>query len=118
MVALEAIAAGAPVAVAATGGLAEIVESGVTGVTFPHSNPEALAGAVGTLLAEPVRAKEIAQRALTMVSERYGWETIASRTAESYEAALRDEPALKSARLAETTAERPRIVVPEGNLLR
>jgi len=44
MVALEAAAAGAPLAVAATGGLAEIVEPGVTGVTFPHSDPEALAG--------------------------------------------------------------------------
>ena len=39
MVALEAAAAGAPLAVAATGGLAEIVEPGVTGVTFPHSDP-------------------------------------------------------------------------------
>jgi glycogen synthase len=118
MVALEAIAAGAPLAVAATGGLAEIVEPGVTGVTFPHSDPEALAGAVGTLLAEPIRAKEMGQRALSMVSERYGWQTIASRTADSYEAALRDEPKLKMARLAEQTPERPRIVVPEGNLLR
>ena len=37
MIALEAAAAGAPLAVARTGGLAEIVESGVTGVTFPQA---------------------------------------------------------------------------------
>jgi glycogen(starch) synthase len=46
MVALEAASAGAPLAVAATGGLAEIVEPGVTGVTFPARNPEGLAAAV------------------------------------------------------------------------
>ena len=43
MVALEAASAGAPLAVAATGGLAEIVEPGETGVTFPAKSPEALA---------------------------------------------------------------------------
>src|SRR5258705_13130597 len=42
MVALEGASAGAPLAVAATGGLAEIVEPGVTGVTFPAKSPEAL----------------------------------------------------------------------------
>ncbi|GAB3939741.1 hypothetical protein GCM10027614_22380 [Micromonospora vulcania] len=86
MVALEAAAAGAPLAVARTGGLAEIVEPGVTGVTFPHSDPAALAGAVGQLLGDEVFARRVARRARTMVGERYGWATIAARTAASYTA--------------------------------
>src|SRR5690606_10004069 len=90
MVALEAAAAGAPLAVAATGGLAEIVEPGVTGVTFPHSDPDALAEAVGSLLADEMFARRVARRARTMVSQRYGWAQIAARTAESYATAGRD----------------------------
>ena len=118
MVALEAAAAGAPLAVAATGGLAEIVEPGVTGVTFPHSDPEALAGAVDTLLADGVFARRVARRARSMVTERYGWSAIAARTAATYAGAVReagsatDHPAPGPA-----AGTRSRMVVPEGNLL-
>jgi glycogen(starch) synthase len=113
MVALEAAAAGAPLAVSATGGLAEIVEPGVTGVTFPHSDPDALAVAVGRLLTDHPFARRIARRARTMVSQRYGWAAIAARTAESYAAAGRDRTP------ATPAGPRPlrRPVVPDGNLL-
>ena len=73
-----------------TGGLAEIVEPGVTGVTFPHSDPGALAGAVDRLLGDEVFARRVARRARTMVGERYGWATIAARTAGSYATARRE----------------------------
>ncbi|MDG4831789.1 glycosyltransferase family 4 protein [Solwaraspora sp. WMMD1047] len=119
MVALEAAAAGAPLAVAATGGLAEIVEPGVTGVTFPHSNPDALAGAVGSLLADEVFARRVARRARSMVSERYGWTTIAGRTAAGYAAAVRDSAGVRRAGPPvgnPVGARGRRIVVPEGNL--
>jgi len=109
MVALEAAAAGAPLAVADTGGLAEIVEPGVTGVTFPHSDPDALAGAVDTLLADAVFARRVARRARSMVARRYGWAAIAAQTAESYAAAARETVSYELIR------ERP--LVPEGNLL-
>jgi glycogen(starch) synthase len=118
MVALEAAAAGAPLAVAATGGLAEIVEPGVTGVTFPHSDPDALADAVGTLLTDQIFARRVARRARTMVSQRYGWSAIAARTADSYHAARNDADAFEVGRRAEQPAgARPAVVVPEGNLL-
>jgi glycogen(starch) synthase len=118
MVALEAAAAGAPLAVSATGGLAEIVEPGVTGVTFPHSDPDALAGAVGTLLADQPFARSVARRARTMVAERYGWSTIAARTAAAYATARRESSAFDS-RQARMLLEqgRAKIVVPDGNLL-
>ena len=129
MVALEAAAAGAPLAVASTGGLAEIVEPGVTGVTFPHSDPDALAGAVGSLLADEVFARRVARRARSMVSERYGWSTIAGRTAAGYTSARRaaqsnsdlapiGHPVAASRRSGmPVPGSRQKIVVPEGNLL-
>jgi glycogen(starch) synthase len=117
MVALEAAAAGAPLAVAATGGLAEIVQPGVTGVTFPHSDPDALASAVGTLLADEVFARRVAREAKSMVSARYSWATIADRTAGGYRAAVRDNPTLQARITGRHPDNRPTIVVPDGNLL-
>ncbi|RQW85194.1 glycosyltransferase, partial [Micromonospora globispora] len=118
MIALEAAAAGAPLAVARTGGLAEIVEPGVTGVTFPHGDPGALAGAVHQLLGDEVFARRMARRARTMVTERYGWATIAVRTAASYAAACREHGTFQARRAAALLVDgRARIEIPDGNLL-
>ncbi|MFF0721709.1 glycosyltransferase family 4 protein [Micromonospora sp. NPDC003816] len=118
MVALEAAAAGAPLAVARTGGLAEIVEPGVTGVTFPHSDPSALAGAVGQLLGDEVFARRVARQARTMVGRRYGWATIAARTAESYAVARREHgPARSRHPVVDPSPRRRTITIPDGNLL-
>ncbi|MEU8263848.1 glycosyltransferase family 4 protein [Micromonospora sp. NPDC048999] len=118
MIALEAAAAGAPLAVAHTGGLAEIVEPGITGVTFPHSDPDALAGAVHRLLGDEVFARRVARRARTMVTQRYGWETVAARTAGSYAVAGREHDAFQARRAtALPTTARAAITVPDGNLL-
>ena len=118
MVALEAAAAGAPLAVARTGGLAEIVEPGVTGVTFPHSDPDALAGAVDQLLGDEVFARRVARRARTMVGERYGWATIAARTAPATPPPAANTAPFQARRAASPLAGgRTRIAIPEGNLL-
>ena len=119
MVALEAAAAGAPLAVAATGGLAEIVEPGVTGVTFPHSDPDALAGAVDSLLGDEVFARQVARRARTMVDRavRLGDDRGPHRgrvRRRRTRVARLPHPRGGRARLAEG---RPAIVVPDGNLL-
>jgi glycogen(starch) synthase len=120
MVALEAAAAGAPLAVAATGGLAEIVEPGVTGVTFPAKNAGALATAVSTLLYDERTARRMASRALEMISNRYGWSRIAELTADAYRRAIARGPAAQAAAAAARlthSGQRVRIVVREGNLL-
>jgi glycogen synthase len=119
MVALEAASAGAPLAVAKTGGLAEIVEPGVTGVTFPAKDPDGLADAVGALLSDEAYACKVATRARAMITERYAWATVARRTVEAYATTIRNAPAFDAAEAARMLAstERPRIVVPEGNLL-
>ncbi|NJC69782.1 glycosyltransferase family 4 protein [Planosporangium thailandense] len=135
MVALEAAAAGAPLAVTATGGLTEIVTPEVTGMTFPARDPDRLADAVGSLLADPSFAATVAHNARTMVAEKYSWATVARRTVEAYGGTLRRPTALAVAEAADAAATngdaaaandaaamvarvvRPRIVVPEGNLL-
>ncbi|MEV6691883.1 glycosyltransferase family 4 protein [Micromonospora sp. NPDC051196] len=118
MVALEGAAAGAPLAVAETGGLAEIVEPGVTGVTFRPHDPQALTDAVHGLLADPEHARTLARRARAMVHERYGWAAIASRTASAYASAIAQAPTVAAERAAQQMAHgRPRPMVPEGNLL-
>jgi glycogen(starch) synthase len=114
MVALEAAAAGAPLAVAATGGLAEIVESGVTGVTFPAGDPSGLAHAVSTLLTDQILAKRVARQAKAMVVKRYGWPTIAGATVSAYKSALAQAPAFNAR--AAAVAPTP-VFIPEGNLL-
>jgi glycogen(starch) synthase len=112
LVALEAAAAGGPLAVSATGGLAEFVVPGETGVTFPPGDPAALADAVSSVLTDEVLARRLARQARRLVSERYGWPTIAERTAAAYRHAERDERALGS------PLPMPPIVVPDGNLLK
>ncbi|MBT8228221.1 MAG: glycosyltransferase family 4 protein [Dactylosporangium sp.] len=117
MVALEGASAGAPLAVASTGGLAEIVEPGVTGVTFPSKNPDALAGAVDTLLSDEVGARSMAKRARRMVRDRFGWDNVAALTTDVYRTALRDVSTFDPRQAEAMLASKPIIVVPEGNLL-
>ncbi|NHO81098.1 glycosyltransferase family 4 protein [Micromonospora sp. CMU55-4] len=118
MVALEGAAAGAPLAVARTGGLAEIVEPGVTGMTFAPHDPDGLVEAVHALLSDRERARVLARRARAMVHERYGWAAIASRTAAAYAAAIAGDPSFTAARAQHRmTHGRPTPRVPEGNLL-
>jgi glycogen synthase len=117
MVALEAAAAGAPLAVSATGGLAEIVEPGVTGVTFPVRDEDALARSVSTLLADRPGARRMVVTAKAMVRRRYGWSTVGEQTAAAYEAAMAGAP-MEPAAPEELWAARQRpISIPEGNLL-
>ncbi|WBC00027.1 MULTISPECIES: glycosyltransferase family 4 protein [unclassified Solwaraspora] len=118
MVALEAAAAGAPLAVSATGGLAEIVEPGVTGTTFRPQDPHGLAQAVHTLLSDELFARRVARSARQLVTRRYGWATIAAQTAATYAAAVREAPGFNTRRAAAQLAGgAAKLVVPDGNLL-
>ncbi|SCL52730.1 glycosyltransferase family 4 protein [Micromonospora chersina] len=118
MVALEGAAAGAPLAVSRTGGLAEIVEPGVTGLTFAPQDPDGLSEAVHTLLSDRDRARLLARRARTMVHEQYGWSAIASRTAAAYASAIAGDPTFTAARAEQRMAAgRTLPALPEGNLL-
>ncbi|MGW0218301.1 glycosyltransferase family 4 protein, partial [Micromonospora chokoriensis] len=118
MVALEGAAAGAPLAVAATGGLAEIVEPGVTGMTFRPHDPDGLADAIDALLSDPERSRVMARRARRMVHDQYGWSAIAQRTAASYAAAIHSDAAFTAERAERRMSQgRALPALPEGNLL-
>jgi len=88
MIALEVAAAGVPLAAAAVGGLPEIVETGLTGVTFPPGDRDGLAEAVDKLLEDPVGARRMAAFARERVRAAYSWSIVAARTVRVYAAAM------------------------------
>lgn len=84
IVALEACAARCPVIVSAAGGLAEVIDPGVTGMVVPPGDERALADAVLACLRDPVAARARADSALRMVRARYTWERVAAETQAVY----------------------------------
>lgn len=78
---IEAMAAGVPVVATLGGGVAEIVEDGVTGLLVGSRDPEALAAAVCRLLRDPAQAGEMAERGREAVKERF----LVERTAREVE---------------------------------
>lgn len=87
MVALEAMACGRPVVASQVGGLAFLVQDGVTGFTVPVDEPEALAERLTMLLDDPaLRARMGAQAAAT--AQEFRWERIAERILRLYENVL------------------------------
>ena len=78
IVALEAMAAGAPVVASNVGGLSEVVSHGHTGL-LAETNATALADAILDILHHPHQAAARAQRAQNVVRTQYSWETIAAR---------------------------------------
>lgn len=92
LVAVEAQLAGTPVAVADTGGLAELVEPGVTGVRFGCQDPAALAAAVAGLLRDPAVAARLAAAAQQRARTGFSWDEVARQTAAAYRDALTEHP--------------------------
>lgn len=86
---LEAMAHGCAVAASDTGGHAELVEDGRTGVLFEPASADALAGAVLDLLSDPVRLAGIRTQARRFVAERRTWEASVARYAPLYDRVLR-----------------------------
>jgi len=87
MVALEAMACGAPVVASQVGGLAFLVQDGVTGFTVPSGDAEALSERLGELLSNPGLRQEMGKQAARLAQD-YGWEKIAGRLIQLYEQVL------------------------------
>jgi glycogen(starch) synthase len=87
IVALEALAAGAPLVAASSGGLAEVLDGTNAALLFPPGDAGALAGALRQLLRDPRAAKAQQRRGHQLVAQRYTWDAIAAATVPVYEAA-------------------------------
>jgi D-inositol-3-phosphate glycosyltransferase len=88
MVALEAMACGTPVIASEVGGLAFLIQDGVTGFHVPNRDPEALAGAIRTMLTDPARRIEMG-KAARHTAQDYGWPVIADRLLTLFEKLIR-----------------------------
>lgn len=85
IVALEAMAAKVPVVVSDVGGLREVVDHGLNGLTTWSDNPESLTWAIVQILKNPYSAKMMIDNAYRKVTEVFNWNRIAEQTAEVYE---------------------------------
>lgn len=83
MVALEAMAMGAPVIASRAGGLAHLVEDGVTGLHVPPGDVQALAERMAYLLADAVHRQELGAQARRQ-AETYSWTQIGTSMLEIY----------------------------------
>jgi D-inositol-3-phosphate glycosyltransferase len=84
MVALEAMACGTPVVASQVGGLAYLVQDGLTGYTVPVDEPAELASRLTTLLQDTHLRDQMGKRA-EQVAQEYAWEKIANRLLTVYE---------------------------------
>jgi glycogen synthase len=88
IVALEAMAAGAPLVVSDVGGLSEIVRHGVTGLTARPGSPRDLAAQMTLLLQDRALARRLGEAAQDEVRRRYRWSSIAEATEAVYREVL------------------------------
>ncbi len=89
MVALEAMACGTPVIATQVGGLAFLVQDGVTGFHIPVDDPAALGERLITLLEDhELRAQMSSQAA--EIAQKYAWEKIAENMKTLYQDVLED----------------------------
>jgi glycosyltransferase involved in cell wall biosynthesis len=94
--AAEAMACGTPVVAAAAGALPEVMRTGGGGPLVAKGDPDALARAIGGLLARPEERRRLGAEARARVVAAYSWPRIAARTLGVYRellAARRGRPA-------------------------
>lgn len=84
IVALEAAAAHAPLVVAETGGLIDLVTDGVATASFAPEDVDGLVAAILSVLADPVAARRVTRRADRVIRRDYTWQAVAAHTVEVY----------------------------------
>jgi glycosyltransferase involved in cell wall biosynthesis len=76
----EAMASGVPVVASDLPGLGDVVRTYDCGITFPAADPDALAGAVAQLAADPAGAAEMGARGRDAAVAHYSWDARAGQT--------------------------------------
>lgn len=92
VVALEALASGAPLIVADTGGLAELVGGTGSALLFEPGNADELADCIERVLTDQALADSLVDRGRDLLEATYSWEAIASRTLAVYADAMSPRP--------------------------
>ena len=87
---LEAMACETPVVASGVGGILEVVEDGQTGLLVEPARPDALVGAIRTLLADPARGRAMGRAGRQRVEAHFSWSSVATRTREVYQDARAD----------------------------
>jgi glycosyltransferase involved in cell wall biosynthesis len=88
---IEAMACGLPVVATRSGGPEEIIEDGRDGLLVPAASAEALAHAVLSLLAEPVRRRKMAACATASVARRFALQTMLDSYTDLYQRIVPDD---------------------------
>ncbi len=91
MVALEAMACGTPVVASQVGGLAFLVQDGVTGFAVPDGNPSLLADRLEQIIRDPQLRQKLGQQAADY-AQQYAWEKISQRMSQVYQEELTQSP--------------------------
>ena len=84
LVVLEAMMAGTPVVATAAGGVPTVLRDGETGRLIPVGRPQALAAAVIDLMTDTEGAKEMADRAQSLVETNFGLERMVTAHEDLY----------------------------------
>jgi len=84
IVPIEAMACGSPVVGTAVGGLLDTVEHEVTGLLVPPHRPDALAAAIGRLLADDGRRLAMGEQAARRARRLYDWRRVGRATLDVY----------------------------------
>ncbi|HEU0113355.1 MAG TPA: glycosyltransferase [Thermomicrobiales bacterium] len=92
---LEGMACGRPVVGSAVGGIAFTIAAGETGLLVPPRDPEALATAFATLLADPSMRERMGRAARARVLAEFTWPLVAERTAHLYDALLTERALMR-----------------------
>jgi glycosyltransferase involved in cell wall biosynthesis len=86
---LEASSSGLPVVASRVGGLPEVVEEGTSGLLVEPKRPEALARAIGSLVADPGLRRSMGVAGRAFVMRRYGMDACVDLMLRHYEETLR-----------------------------
>lgn len=92
LVILEAMAAGLPVVCTPVGGLADVVEPGVTGELFAVGDVEGLRRQLGAFRADPTETRRMGEQGRRIAQSTYSRDTAVDRYLSAYERASRMAP--------------------------
>lgn len=85
IVALEALAAAAPLVAARTGGMAEVLDEADAGLLFTPGDARALADAVIRTLTDTELTQRQTQNGLSLVTDHFSWDAVAASTIATYQ---------------------------------